>query len=432
MIWVLIFSLLFIFTWVLSKKIFSTVKNPISIFCLLWCLIGMGSNAAFYGYYEPSTTVNIIILIGCIVSFFTYGLSLQGYNKRFFVEQFKSRCDDVEIRRVMLVNVLCIIILIPYVIRSFNVLIAGGFSVLRSQNVIENGFLAILNDSVIRPIFTATTILSIVYSFSNAKRKHKIKLLILSIIVNIEQVILSAGRAPLVNLVFYLIIALVLFYGKSIQSILYRGRKYILFGAIMGIAVLKITSQRSMASDENIFLYNTYVYYFSGPAYLSQLIKNVTAYGPGGKLLYGAASFGFISNIISDILIFLTGKAQGSLYLLGSVISNNQYRIGVHTSINAMYTCFYPFLIDYGWIGIIICPLFMGIVSGILTKRLYKNQSSFNICLYIYWIYVIIRTVFKWDLVNIDFTVVIIILYYFTKRKIFDDENISVRKDKVW
>ena len=93
----------------------------------------------------------------------------------------------------MLVNVLCIIILIPYVIRSFNVLIAGGFSVLRSQNVIENGFLAILNDSVIRPVFTATTILAIVYSFSNAKRKHKIKLLILSIIVNIEQVILSAG-----------------------------------------------------------------------------------------------------------------------------------------------------------------------------------------------------------------------------------------------
>ena len=431
MIWILIFSLLFIFTWILSKGIFGTVKNPISIFGLLWCLIGIGSNAAFYGYYEPSTTVNIIILVGCIFSFFTYGLSLQGYNKRFFVEQLKSRSEDVEIRRVILVNVFCIVILIPYVIRSLNVLVVGGFSVLRSQNIIENGFLAILNDSVIRPIFTATTILALVYSFSDAKRNHKMKLLVLSIIVNIEQVVLSAGRAPLVNLVFYLMISLILFYGKNIKSILYRGRKYIVLGAIMAIAVLKITSQRSMASDENMFLYNTYVYYFSGPAYLSQLIKNITVYGPGGKLLYGAASFGFLSNVISDILIFLTGKAQGSLYLLGSVISNNQYRIGVRTSINAMYTCFYPFLIDYGWIGVIICPLFIGIVSAMLTKRLYKNQNSFNICLYIYWIYVIIRTVFKWDLVNIDFTVVIIILYYFTKRKTFDDGNFSI-KDKVW
>ena len=57
-----------------------------------------------------------------------------------------------------------------------------------------------------------------------------------------------------------------------------------------------------MASDENIFLYNTYVYYFSGPAYLSQLIKNVTAYGLGGKLLYGAASFGFLSKDSSAYL----------------------------------------------------------------------------------------------------------------------------------
>ena len=133
--------------------------------------------------------------------------------------------------------------------------------------------------------------------------------------------------------------------------------------------------------------------------------------------MYGSASFGFITNIWSDIMIFITDKPQGSLYLLGSVISNNQYSVGAHTVINAMFTCFYPFYIDYGWLGIVICPIFIGVVSAVFTKRLYRNRNIFNISVYIYWIYIIIRTVFKWDLVNIDLIVVIFSLYFFTNFK---------------
>ena len=416
MIWVIIFSILFGFMLILSKCVFGTIKNPISVFCLLWCLIGIGSNAAFYDYYEPATIVNIMIFIGCIVVFVVYGLSLQGYKKKFFVDEIRLDNEEIKIKRIIIVNSIGIGILIPYVIRSLKVLTLGGFATLRSQDVINGGFYAILNDSVIRPIFTATTVLAIVYSFSNAKKREKILLIVLSIVTNVEQVTLSAGRSALVSFAFYLMIAVVVFYGRNIRNILYRGRRYICLGIIAVIVVLKITSQRNMSSDENMLLYNTYVYYFSGPSYLTQLIRNVTEYGPGGKLLYGGAAFGFLTNIFSDIMIFITGKAQGSLYLIGSVITNNQYNVGAHTSINAMYTCFYPFLIDYGWIGIIICPIFVAIVSAIVTKRLYKGKSIFNASLYIYWIYVIIRTVFKWDLVNLDMTVVIITLYFFTKR----------------
>ena len=390
----------------------------------MWCLIGIGANAAYYDYYEPSVVVNIMIFIGCIIAFIIYGVSLKGYRQKFFIDEIRLEDEEINIDRIIIVNLVGIGILVPYVVRSLKVLALGGFAILRAQDVIDSGFYAILNDSVIRPVFTATTVLAIVFSFSNAKRKQKIIVVILSLIGNIEQVVLSAGRAPFVNLFFYLMIAIVLFYGKNLRNILYKGRKYICLGIVAIIVVLKITSQRNMSSSENMLLYNTYVYYFSGPSYLTQLIKNVTEYGPGGKLLYGAASFGFLTNIFSDIMIFITGKSQGSLYLLGSVISNNQYRVGVHTSINAMYTCFYPFFIDYGWIGIIVCPIFIGIASSIVTKRLYKSANVFNISMYIYWIYVIIRTVFKWDLVNIDLTVVVITLYFFTKHKYLKDNRI--------
>lgn len=413
------FSILFGFISLLSKCVFGTIKNPISVFCLLWCLIGIGSNATFYDYYEPSMIVNIMIFIGCIIAFIIYGFSLQGYRQKIFVDEIRLEDEEINIDRIIVVNLLGIGLIVPYLVRSLKVLALGGFAILRAQDVIDSGFYAILNDSIIRPVFVATTVLAIVYSFSNAKKKKKILLIVLVIIANIEQVALSAGRSALVGFAFYLLIAVVAFHGRNIRNILYRGRKYICLGIVAAIVVLKITAQRNMSSDENMLLYNTYVYYFSGPSYLTQLIRNVTEYGPGGKLLYGGASFGFLTNIFSDIMIFITGKAQGSLYLLGSVITNKQYNVGTHTSINAMYTCFYPFLIDYGWMGIIICPIFIAVVSAIVTKRLYKCRSIFNVSLYIYWIYVIIRTVFKWDLVNLDFTVVIVTLYFFTKHSSF-------------
>lgn len=418
MIWICIFSILLVFMLIIYKSVLGSIKNPISVFGILWCLVGIGANAALYDYYKPSTIVNFIIIIGCIVSFIVYGFSMHGYNKAFFINEIQIDDGYVNIKRVVIINCIGIAVLVPYAIQSLKMIISGGFAYLRAEGVFGGGFYAVLNDSIIRPLFTATTILAIVYSFSNSKKKEKVLLLVISVIANVEQVILSAGRASLVNFFFYLLIAIVLFYGHSVRSILYKGRKYIFLGVIVAVIVLKITTKRNMSQSENLILYNTYVYYFSGPAYLSQLIQNVTEYGPGGTLLYGAASFGFITNIWADIMIFFTGKSQGSLYLLGSLISNKQYRIGAHTSINAMYTCFYPFYIDYGWLGIVFCPIFIGIASAIFTKRLYKNKNIFNISIYIYWMYVMIRTVFKWDLVNIDLVVVLASIYFFTKHKI--------------
>lgn len=418
MIWISIFSLLFILMLILSKACFGAIKNPISIFCLLWCFIGIGANCSFYDYYKPSTFVNFIILMTCILSFLIYAILLKGYNKFFFINNLNIEDGFVNIKRVVTINLIFMILLIPYIIQSINILINGGFSLLRAQDIIDNGLLAVVNDSIIRPTFVATTILAIVYSCTKAKKKDKLLLITVSIVTNIEQVILTAGRSYFVNFIFYLIITIILFYGKNILSLLYHGRRFIILAIIGIVIVLKITAQRSMSTTENMFLYNAYVYYFSGPSYLTQLLKYINSYGINGKLLYGAASFGFLSNIISNILIYLTGKPQGSLYLLGSVISNNQYSVGSHTLINAMYTCFYPFLIDYGWLGIIICPIFIGVGSAIITKRLYRNRNVFNTSLYIYWIYVLIRTVFKWDLVNIDLTVVIIVLMYFTKHSL--------------
>lgn len=421
MIWVFIYSVLLIFMLILFKAVLGTIKNPIGVFCILWCVIGIGSNAALYDYYAPAEVVNYMIIIAIMGAFLVYCFSMHGYSQTIFLKECKIEDGFIHFKRVLVINLLAMGILFPYMMTSVNKIRSGGFAFLRAEGVFGGGFYAILFDSVIRPLFTATTILAIVYSFTDNRKKEKIILLSLVVVANIEQVILSAGRTPLVNFLYYIIIAVIMFRGRSLYNVIRKERKYIFLVLVVAFLVLKLTSKRNMSSRENLLIYNSYVYYFSGPSYLTQLLEQVHNYGIGGILLYGGASFGFISNIWSDIMIFITGKSQGSLYLLGSVITNNQYKVGAHTSINAMYTCFYPFLIDFGWLGIVLCPICIGIVSAIFTKKLCKKKDIFTISLYIYWTYVLIHTVFKWDLVNIDLTVIIVSLWFFTNHRQIDE-----------
>ena len=82
-----------------------------------------------------------------------------------------------------------------------------------------------------------------------------------------------------------------------------------------------------------------------------------------------------------------------------------------------MCTCFYPFILDWGYLGVIIGPVIVALIAGKLTKKLYKERNINTISLYIFFLYVLIRTVFKWDLLNLDFIVVIASLYFFTRRR---------------
>ena len=421
--WACLYVILFILFVILSKVLFGSIKNPVSIFTLIWTIVGVGANLNIYEYYSPSDFVNFIIAFSILCTFFVYTFFLKGYSKQFFCNEIVLDNENIQLFLVIVVNVIAIVILIPYIGSAIKYILAGGFSYLRAQssNIISNGSIAVIADSIIRPIFTATTIVAIVFSFTKNSIKKKIMLLLFCIVENIELVIITGGRVPIVNLIFYCLIALILFYGRSILNLLKYGKKYVMMVVVAVAIVIIITSSRNLKGGNNIVLYNLFVYYFSGPSYMTRLLDAYPQYAINGQHLYGAASFGYITNIWSDIMIFFTGQSQGSLYLLGSVITNNNLSVGVHTSINAMCTCFYPFLLDYGRFGILICPIMIAIYSSVITKIVYKRRNIFSVSLYVYWTYVMIRTVFKWDLVNIDFIVIIIILYLFThprKRKI--------------
>lgn len=419
--WSIIFLILGVFILIISRAVLGSCKTPVTFFSVLWCIVAGIANMCLYGYYAPSDVVNIIILIGVIIFTFVYGVSVQRMPKAFFVMELEFDDDNINWKLLLTVNIVAIFILVPTLRQSLVLLQGDGLAYLRanSTSVYSSGILAVLNDSVIRPLFVTTTIMSCVYLFTKNNRKNKVLFIILALVENLEMVLMTAGRAPIVNFIFYFALVLLLFRGRSIRGLLIRERKKIFFVILLVFLVFYLTEQRSISSSKGSsqMLESFYVYYFSGPGYLSQLLENISQYGPGGTLFYGAATFGFITNIISDILIIVTHRSQGTLYLLGSVITNRQYRVGAHTSINAMCTCFYPFILDWGYLGVIIGPVIVALIAGKLTKKLYKERNINTISLYIFFLYVLIRTVFKWDLLNLDFIVVIASLYFFTRRR---------------
>jgi len=183
----------------------------------------------------------------------------------------------------------------------------------------------------------------------------------------------------------------------------------LLFGVLV-IAVLII--QNSRASDMSI-LKTIYIYYCSGPSYLTQLLSDGSAAIHVGSDHYmGTITLGFLSNIFYYLKKGLTGINDSTVKLVASTITIKQYFVGAHTYINAMCTCFYAFLADWGVVGSVLGPVVCGFLTCRYYKRMKLKNSMGSVAICVFMFYLMFRTVFKWDLLYIDFSVILILNYF--------------------
>ena len=406
----------------LQKYLYKTIRTPLTFFAILWCVVLSVANMQLYNYYSPSLLVNSIIIIGIVIFAICFCVFSGKKNLKRVIDNNFFECH-LNLQIIYFVNIIATIFTIPFLGNAINIIRNNGLAFLRANagdtniGIASAGWQNVILDSVVRPVFMTMAILAVTVSFSEIRKKTKIVLLSIAVVENFLLTLLTAARAPMVNFVFYFIIAFIIFKGKNIIAAIKTEKKKIVVCIILIAIILYITNERNFSGDTSI-LENFYVYYFSGPSYMSRLLENVHEYGLNGKLLYGTATFGFITNWLSFIYTFLTGKSQGSLWVLGSVITNQQYWVGENTLLNAMCTVFYIFIVDWGILGIIIGPLIIAFISAKIFKNLYKRQTTFTYAIYIYWTYILIRTVFKWDLLNVDFAVFIVLMYLFTVKKI--------------
>lgn len=428
----LCFLILFIMSLLSIKLVYGTLKTPVTCFTSLWLFVGFISNLGLYEYFLPSNFVNITMIVGSVLFFVAYSFFMRGVKRGFFIKNKIVENDHLNIKIFLLINILCILFMIPTLVSALNVLKAhGSLSVIRGNlvNIYSSNIISELFTGFIRPVFISTTLIFVVYSFGGRKKTYKYLLGTFAILETFIMAFISGGRAPFVNFAFYFIIALLIFKGERLIYLIKKEKKKLLFIFFLFLGVLYITQLRSTddVSSESIWE-SLYIYYFSGPSYMTQLLKYNTTYGPHGMLLYGAATFGFITNIFAYIYMIFTGKNIGSLYILGSTITNQQYWVGKHTLINAMCTTYYPFVVDWGYIGIVIGPVVIAGIVAFFTKKLKRKKSIENFAMYIYILYVLIRTVFKWDLLPFDMPIILITTSIYTN---FFEKFIKKGKKRV-
>lgn len=425
------YAVLFVIVASMQKKAYKTARTPLTFFPLLWCIVGFCTNTKIMDYVQPSFFVNVCIIIGIIVFTIVFIFYVPGARVTINDDWKFGKYDVINYRNIIVVNIICWAFMIPRFQTAVGILTSEGFAYLRANlsnteiGLSRGGISDIIFGYMVEPVFISTSILACFLIFEEQKNKKRYLLFIYSIIAIVAYAFTGAARGCLIKFAFCFFFVLILCKRNVMRNVFKM--KVVRYSMIFLVAiVLFITFQRgtfgeSTSATDSIFR-TFYVYYFSGPAYMTKLMEAQPQYGGFGQLLYGSATFGFITNFFAWGLIFLTGKTQGSLYILGSVISNRYYAVAPTVRINAMYTCFYTFWIDWGYFGIILGPIILALFSAYLFRQVYSKGDYRNCVMYVFWLYTLTRTVFKLDTIGVGLTIVFICMRLFVRSVYVNEE----------
>ena len=412
-LYIIVYFTLLAFALFLEKAKYGVHITPITFFVALWCIVGIFANSGLLGYYLPSALVNLCIISGNIIILTMWMLVTRTSKDMISAIREEVEDFDFSVTVLLLIEIALVIMILPSFRRSINILRNYSFIVLRSAGLYgvaeDGGYSDQLMSIFVRPGFTLISLMTVLSFFNPIEKKKKKLLVVLTVFNLIIYTLTTAGRILVVNTGIYVVIAAMIYSKGRIFRFL-KERKNILIPLL--VLIITVLYLQNLRSPDSSVLKTIYVYYCSGPSFLTQLLEvNSGKFAINHDFMFGAATFGFITNIVSYALIYITGKPQGSLYMLGSVLTNNNLRVGEHNSVNAMCTCYYDFLLDWGYAGIVIGPIVVGTIFYFVYKQAAKKHTWGSMCVLIYIMNIMIRTVFKWDLVSTEFTFVCIYIW---------------------
>lgn len=399
-----------------------TFVNCGCIFIFIWTIVGMFSNLQVYNLIKPSNLANYCMLVGIFVMGFMYSFFSSSY--KININKVKSKYSDINSNIILIINILVFIYLLPFFLKSLHLILNNSFTYLRSLYGIasietgQTSFSNLLIASICYPVIIATEIIAIVCLY--LKKKEMTKILIFGTVNLIIYSIMSAARNGFVLLLFFIIIGY-LKIGKIVEKQRYRKKEkkniilYLILIIVISFIII-ITKDRSLSNGS--FIYTFYIYFFAGPSFLTVLLEDLATYGYtlNENLLFGTATFGFLYNIFALFANVMEIGVVNSDYVINSLITSNSYYIGGNTVVNAMSTIFFPFLMDWGYLGIFIGMFFFSATClYVERKMIFKNNLRW-IAFSMYLIYVTYRSVFKFEGISISFFFTLFFIFIFSQK----------------
>lgn len=390
MMFVIIYSLVFVVFAVLSKIKFKHIITFSTIFTFLWCLFGSLSTFGFYNLRVPSVSVHLSALFFVCV-----------FNVAFLIFAKKKNVWHINVNAsfVKRANVLQIItmILSAYLfVKMAHIFIAtGSLSSVRdtffSKEIFSSEYLDILFRIVPVSLMQG---LVIIYIFCFYQYK-KMRYLLIAVLDALIVTMVNGGRYAILLLIYCAIAAMIKSRDLPKNKIDVKNRR------IIGITLaLSLTFMVFITIFRGQDFIRTVVVYFSGSFSFLDLIYSEPTMFALNEQLYGYLTFGaFFEPIVLILKVLgLTDAKVPQWYF--NIYCQHFYSItstGTKIYINNNTTIIYYFLRDFGQVG----PLLGGLIFGLCFAFVYNKSSKNGVfikLLFMYLCSVVFNTVMTYQM----------------------------------
>lgn len=420
--WFWFFIFLALFLIISSRQLRYGIGNlPYSfLFTLAFILFPLLSTIGMGSLFIPSDLTYVCV----IISIFSYFIS---YNHKPCIAEYigSTQIYKTNERLLLLSNIIVTIVLLYVTPRVMAFQSANLFRLTRT----EDGLLEIFGSAAIATLYgcVVKTILpaSFLVLFDDLIRGVKIKKTLLYFVMGniLYEAILFGGRSLLVELVMYTGIYVVFFHKDFSLSGRQKKKLLVTLSLVAGLSIfvlLFVTNLRTEGESSDNFLYDHFLMYYVGPFVLFDyhVVNNHILDFFSGEFPYmGTCLFGPVYNFVFMAISAVFGiDYKGSDFLISQVTQTTKAVISDSgLQINAAVTAMYPFIKDFGIIGLIIGFSVFGYLTRYLKVKYLKTHSRRIRLVTIVFLFVLFKLEMRYDLSPVMFLQVLLI-YFFTKK----------------
>lgn len=405
-----IYSLIIVISVSTTYIKFNTILKPNVLITSIWAILASLSALGLNGFNKPGiyTHLYCISFIG-IFNIVYLILTNRNSMKKICISEIEN---SYRYKLIYILNFLSWIYMIPILFNALHIISNYGFLAIReytftTSDVLVNASQKFISQIIIKSIFQSTVLLAMV----NIALNRKTRLLTLISVINVAiYTVTFGGRFEILQILVYYILANILL--KKIKFTKKKKKISLAFIFITVVGMSIITAARGSGN----FFNSIYTYYVTPFVFLDYIINNPDIFHLN-NYLFGSATFGFISEPITLILkvLFNADLDIASYYI--NICSQPFYNLGSGKYFNALTTAIYPFIRDFGYIGIILGGGFLATLISTFENKFGKTKKILYYCLYIFLTYVAINSVLIYELLSYGSTFVIFFIWLFTSGK---------------
>lgn len=361
-----VFILVIIAFLVFNASFFNKYVNYLNVFVCIFGIASIFSMFGLYNLYIPPVTAYLYILVTliCFEFFSIFFLSIKQ-------QKFKQKKNtELNWKYMKNLSMILFVSFLLFSIKGMSFVAQNGLFSLREigfTTELYTSMQKILIVNILKPINTVILILSAIELIQNNKLKLS---LVFSLLNCIQCTLIFGGRGVIIEVILYFIILLYNKYGFKILKLLKKNKLLVLMFFVLIVIVSYMTINRSLRGGSGVF-YNFYNYFIGSIHLFGVYVSSPCTYLLDNQhLLYGLEIFNGILEPFKILFNLLGGvQLKSGIEIINEVTQNYVY-VAPNVLMNNNVTMVYAFLRDFGFFGLIICPLFL----AYFYAKIYKNK----------------------------------------------------------